>query len=158
MFSLKDGVTGLADVLAVLKVLIDEHFVFTSVIHQKQNAVQVYILLGCACIIAVRWYHFQEKSITIVHIESRKSRKHVGEFEIFVDMECGSNMAVSDVLYELKRRVTGVILHDGSGRPSLAARKTISLDRGDTMCKSVFTSYSGAQGQGSGFHVTVCCG
>ena len=78
----------------------------------------------------------QDKEITVLHIESRKSRKHVGDFEVFIDVESTSVAAVSSVLGDIKRRVASVVLNDGGGRPALAVRKTISLDRGDTMCES----------------------
>ena len=72
----------------------------------------------------------------MLHIESRKSRKHVGDFEVFIDVESTSVATVSSVLGDIKRRVASVVLNDGGGRPALAVRKTISLDRGDTMCES----------------------
>ena len=72
----------------------------------------------------------------MLHIESRKSRKHVGDFEVFIDVESTSVAAVSSVLGDIKRRVASVVLNDGGGRPALAVRKTMSLDRGDTMCES----------------------
>ena len=69
-----------------------------------------------------------------MHIESRKSRKHVGDYEIYVDVECASDMIISDVIGGIKRRVLNVLLNDGQGHLA-AMRKTVSLDRGDTMCE-----------------------
>ena len=71
----------------------------------------------------------------MLHIETRKSRKHLNEFEIFVDVEGASEVGCADIVKELKRRVSSLVMHDGNFRPSLNMRKTISLDKGDTMCK-----------------------
>ena len=76
----------------------------------------------------------QEKNLSVLHIESRKSRKYPNEFEIFVDVDMTCDVTMNDVMTELKRRVTSLVMHDGDFRPYLNNRKTISLDKGDTMC------------------------
>ena len=69
----------------------------------------------------------------MLHIESRRSRKHSSEFDIYADMELYNDVTVDSIMSELADRVHNFVVHDSSG--GISMNKTISLDVGDTVCE-----------------------
>ena len=72
--------------------------------------------------------------MNVLHIESRRSRKYNSEFDIYVDVELGSDVTTESIMADLARGVKNFVHHSSSGK--LYMNKTTSLDLGNTKCKS----------------------
>lgn len=115
IFTLKNEVSGLVKALKLFQVgvLWVDFKIFSSDAHvflkcQMLNHLLLHTLLKLDCVRNRLWaVSVQEKHVSLVHIESRKSKRRDSDFEVFVD--CDSEHEQLKELTELLRKHTEIV-------------------------------------------------